>query len=330
MTSLAPWNASARPLSAPASRPRSRSSASKVSALNQRRPCWLGKASRDRAHLALRRGGLEGHVDVGPTEVAVELGDLVLEDEAVAEHLPGQLAQEPVVLVGVAAPRTQHEVGLERGVAGEPLLGGRAEERQVAVPQPAELHLDLAGAGQRASRAACRASVARGSAPVATSHRTHRPGRSSTRRATSPAAPISMSSGWAPRASSRSGRPAGASIRSGGIDAPRPPAAPIQGAQGGRPDSASASRRFTSRSVSIGDQYPSCLTASSWCSAIRRSKRLLDQLFAGLDVVEDLGAEHEVAAVDAKPAWTGLRTAHDPVVVPVLDELERIARSPAR
>ena len=47
-------------------------------------------------------------------QVAVVLGDLVLEDQVVAERVPGQLAEEPVVLVQVVARVGEDEIGLDR------------------------------------------------------------------------------------------------------------------------------------------------------------------------------------------------------------------------
>ena len=52
--------------------------------------------------------------DVRRTEVAVELRDLVLEDQVVAERVPGQLAGEPVVLVRVVAVVREDDVGSDR------------------------------------------------------------------------------------------------------------------------------------------------------------------------------------------------------------------------
>ena len=64
--------------------------------------------------LAPRDRLLEVDEDVGRAEVAVVLGDLVLEDQVVAEGVPGQLGDEPVVLVAVVVGVREDEVGLDR------------------------------------------------------------------------------------------------------------------------------------------------------------------------------------------------------------------------
>src|SRR5262245_56516005 len=61
--------------------------------------------------------GVEGNVEAGRAPGPVVLGDLVLEDEVVAEGVPGQLSEHAVILVRVAAPRAEHDV--RRGAALE-------------------------------------------------------------------------------------------------------------------------------------------------------------------------------------------------------------------
>ena len=41
------------------------------------------------------------HEQIGMAEVTLELGDLVLGDQVIAERVPGQLADEPVILVEI-------------------------------------------------------------------------------------------------------------------------------------------------------------------------------------------------------------------------------------
>ena len=53
--------------------------------------------------LALDVGGGERDVEVRPAEVAVDLRDLVLEDQVRPERVPRQLGREPVILVEVVA-----------------------------------------------------------------------------------------------------------------------------------------------------------------------------------------------------------------------------------
>ena len=54
---------------------------------------------------------VERHVRIRPAEVAVELGDLVLEHEVIAEAVVGEVRDQPVVLVPVFAIVREHEVG---------------------------------------------------------------------------------------------------------------------------------------------------------------------------------------------------------------------------
>src|SRR5262249_60651339 len=71
----------------------------------------------EEAELPLDVLGAERDVEIGRPEVAVVLGDLVLEDEVVAEGVPGQLTGQAVVLMEVAARVGQDQVrcqGLER------------------------------------------------------------------------------------------------------------------------------------------------------------------------------------------------------------------------
>ena len=77
-----------------------------VSASNQCLPAWLGKCRSSSVELLARRASsVSGTKTFGAPEVAVELRDLVLEDQVVAERVPGQLAGEPVILVEVVAAR---------------------------------------------------------------------------------------------------------------------------------------------------------------------------------------------------------------------------------
>ena len=75
----------------------------------------LGRVRRDQQVGLLPSGPCRDvDVEVRPAQVAVELGDLELEDQVVAERLPGQLADEPVVLVEVVAVVGQDEVRRDR------------------------------------------------------------------------------------------------------------------------------------------------------------------------------------------------------------------------
>ena len=86
----------------------------------------------------------ERNEDVRPAEVAVDLRDLVLEDEVVAERVPCQLARKPVVLVEVVAGVREHEVGIDASLQIlEHVLHLTADVRQEAVPEL--VHLDARG-----------------------------------------------------------------------------------------------------------------------------------------------------------------------------------------
>ena len=71
--------------------------------------------------------------DVRPAEVAVVLRDLVLEDQVVPPRVPGELADEPVVLVEVVAVVREDQIGpdLTLELLEEPLhvLAAIREER---------------------------------------------------------------------------------------------------------------------------------------------------------------------------------------------------------
>ena len=57
---------------------------------------------------------LQGHEDVRHTEVAVVLGDLVLENEVVAKRVPRELAREPMVLMKVGPGVREDQIRLRR------------------------------------------------------------------------------------------------------------------------------------------------------------------------------------------------------------------------
>jgi len=114
----------------------------------------------DRLDLVLHVIGVEGDVDPRPSEVAVPLRDLVLEDQLVAEGVPRQLGHRPVVLMQILAVVGQHEVGreglqrLEEGLDLGPL------HREVPVAEVLQHHLRRARAplesGQEARRRGAR------------------------------------------------------------------------------------------------------------------------------------------------------------------------------
>ena len=138
-TSLRQMNPSAMPSAARHSMPRSRSTAMNVSGENQSRPAWDGNEASRCATFAEACAEDSGTYRLVVPEVAVPLRHLVLEDRRPAEHLADDLADEPVVLVGVVAARREDQVGIQAGVGGDRLLRRLAEERQEAVPEVADV-----------------------------------------------------------------------------------------------------------------------------------------------------------------------------------------------
>ncbi len=63
----------------------------------------------------LRGAGFFGqrHEDVGVAEISLVLGDVVLEDQMIAEGIPRKLTDRAVVLVQVVASTRQDQVGRE-------------------------------------------------------------------------------------------------------------------------------------------------------------------------------------------------------------------------
>ena len=49
------------------------------------------------------RSHIEGHEAVGRAKIAIELGDLVLENQMIAEGVPGEIRQRAVVLMAILA-----------------------------------------------------------------------------------------------------------------------------------------------------------------------------------------------------------------------------------
>ena len=99
-------------------------------------PACEPKCSSTSVDLALDRGGGQGGEEVRAPEVAVVLRDLVLEHEVVPPGVPGEVRDEPVVLVPVVPVVGEDEVGralaLERL---ERLLHRRAGVGQEPVPE---------------------------------------------------------------------------------------------------------------------------------------------------------------------------------------------------
>ena len=109
-------------------------------------PGLAGEALAQQLDLALAALGLQRHEQVGLAEVALVLGDLVFQDQLAAEGVPGQLGDQPVVLVPVLEPVGEDQVGLDLGLEPlEALLDGRAVVGEEAVPEPLDGDPGLAG-----------------------------------------------------------------------------------------------------------------------------------------------------------------------------------------
>src|ERR1041385_1171316 len=78
-----------------------------------------GVVAENEVDLAARGGLVERYGEVGVAEVALVLGDLVLEDQVVAKRRPGQLGDQRVVLVEIGAMVGEHDVRSEERRVGK-------------------------------------------------------------------------------------------------------------------------------------------------------------------------------------------------------------------
>ncbi len=90
--------------------PRSRISPRNVSAENQCLSRWLPNASFRYSTLRCADRLVERDETVRRAEVAVELRNLVLQNQVIPERVPGQIRQHAVILVPVVPIVRQHEV----------------------------------------------------------------------------------------------------------------------------------------------------------------------------------------------------------------------------
>ena len=121
--------------------PRRRIRPRNVSRSNQCLPDWVGKCCSSSASFSSTTAACQRDEDVRPPEVAVDLGDLVLEDQVVPERVPSELAREPVILMEVVAGMGEHELGIEPPLQLlEHVLDLRADVGKKAVPKA--VHLD--------------------------------------------------------------------------------------------------------------------------------------------------------------------------------------------
>ena len=144
-----------------------------------------------------------------------------------------------------------------------------------------------------------------------------------------------MSSGWAPIASTRAGDASGPAEQQ---RQHHPEAAEAELAAGDRgrgptpatgrvPLSCRLSSHCWSLSVSIGAQNPSCRCASTLPAASSLLERLLDEVLAGAELVEELPAQDEVAAVDPDVGARHVAHRRDAAVVVHRDHVEAVVRA---
>ncbi len=243
----------------------------------------------------------------GDAEVAVVLRDLVLEDQVVAEGVPGELARRPGDPgAGRAARASRIEVRREVGLELlEELLDARrrAGRTRRGTPRAAPRRTRCRGM----LRPPPRASSARSPGALSTTQQTRRSGTASTSRRIVPPQPISMSSECAPIAStarpSRAVAPtetiARASFRPGQRPAPvGRPRGRSQTAHGRLPRLGERLERLL-----VLERVHRCPEPVVRCAirsprSISRWNGSCTSSSPGSMYVEDVGAEDEVAPVD--------------------------------
>ena len=95
----------------------------------------------EEADLPLHELDRQLDVCVRAPEVSVPFRDFVLEHQVVAEGVPGQFAEEPVILVQVVPRVRQHEVGVELGLERlEQVLDLAADVRKEPVAEAVDRH----------------------------------------------------------------------------------------------------------------------------------------------------------------------------------------------
>ena len=66
--------------------------------------------------LSARNVAQQGDVEIRLPQVAIPLGDLVLQNQVIAERLPGDVRDDPVILVAVVAAMSENHVRRERSL----------------------------------------------------------------------------------------------------------------------------------------------------------------------------------------------------------------------
>ncbi|HQK17298.1 MAG TPA: hypothetical protein PLJ27_07585, partial [Polyangiaceae bacterium] len=94
------------------------------------------EALADVRHFPAARRPIQLNIEVWRPQVSVVLDDLVFEDQVIPEGVPGQFADQPMVLVQVMTVVRENDVGLENALQLlEGVLDFRADVREVAVPK---------------------------------------------------------------------------------------------------------------------------------------------------------------------------------------------------
>src|SRR5215831_4310316 len=111
----------------------------------------------EQLELFLDELGGERHEDVRTPKIAVDLRDLVFQDQVIAERVPGQLAGKAVILMEVVAGVSEDDLRVDAPLEPlEDLLDLPADIRQKAVPELMDLDTRDSGVLQEGSCARTR------------------------------------------------------------------------------------------------------------------------------------------------------------------------------
>ncbi len=73
-------------------------------------------------------------IGIGPAKIAIPFGYFIFENKLVAEQVPGQFVDRPVVLMGIAMVMGKHDIRLATSaLRDKPFLDGPAFSRKIAV-----------------------------------------------------------------------------------------------------------------------------------------------------------------------------------------------------
>ena len=170
-------NASAYRSGARHSMPRSRAKPRNVSSSNHCLDRWLPKCAQEQLNLALEDGRRKRHIQIGLAHIAVPLGNLVFENQAIAEGVPSVPADLAMILVRVVSRCVRMRSGsiaaLERLEPGLDLLALRREKSRLE--SCTSISICARAAPDRKSAAELRASLfARHRPPLSTHQVTSR------------------------------------------------------------------------------------------------------------------------------------------------------------